>query len=196
MPTARTLIRLSFAALALGAVWAVLLAGPGLPGPASATGAFAEYQVKAEFLGRIAQFVEWPADAFSGPADPFVIALAGGDPFGEYLEEVARRGAVGGRRVTLRRLPPGGQPGRCHLLFIPSGEYARLPELLALTAGRPVLTVGDGEKFARQGADIGLYREAGRVRFSVNLGPSRRSRLVISSKLLRLAAAVYGGEPQ
>lgn len=190
MPKAGIPLRLAFAALAAAA----LLAGPARPGPAA--GAFAEYQVKAEFLARIAQFVEWPADVFSGPDDPFVIALAGGDPFGEYLEEVARRGTVGGRRITLVRLASGAQPGPCHLLFVPSGEYPRLPALLALTAGLPVLTVGDGEKFARRGADIGLYRESGRVRFSVNLGPSRRSRLVISSKLLRLAAAVYGGEPQ
>lgn len=153
---------------------------------------FAEYRVKAEFIERLVQFVEWPEGAFSGPKAPFVIAIAGEDPFGRYLEDMARARTIKGRPVLLRHVQPGGPPGACHLLFISGGEYARLPELLA-AAGRGVLTIGDGEKFARNGAHVGLYRRSGRLRFEINLETARKSGLVLSSKLMRSAAAVHGG---
>lgn len=152
----------------------------------------AEYGVKAEFIERIAQFVDWPEGAFSGPEEPFVIAIAGEDPFGRHLEDLARTRTIKGRAVLLRHVQPGSPPGACHLLFIAGSDYGRLPGLLATVRGRAVLTIGDGEKFARNGAHVGLYRKDGHLRFEINLEASRRSGLIVSSKLLRLATAVYG----
>ncbi len=157
---------------------------------------FAEYKVKAEFLVKLAQFVEWPAASFGGPHDPLVIAIVGKDPFGDYLEEIARARTVNGRRLKIVHAPSGLPPETCHLLFIPAGEYFRLRELLDAYEGRPVLTVGDGERFARRGAQIGIYLRGQRLRFDLNLAGARRSGLSLSSKLLRLAAAVHGGEGQ
>lgn len=165
---------------------------PASPPPLPAA-EFAEYRVKAEFIERLVQFVEWPEGAFGGPKDPFVIAIAGEDPFGRYLEDMARTRTLKGRPLLLRHVQPGGPLGVCHLLFIAGSEYARLPELLAAAAGRAVLTIGDGEKFARNGAQVGLYRRGGRLRFEINLETARKSGLVVNSKLMRSAAAVYGG---
>lgn len=167
----------------------LLLAFPP-PAPAAK---FAEYKVKAEFIVKMARFVDWPEGAFSGPQDPFVIAIAGEDPFGEYLKDIARTTAINGRGVVLRHVRSGEPLGACHLLFIAGSEYGRLPEILTSVGERAVLIVGDGDKFAKQGAHIGLYRKGGRLRFEINLAASRRSGLVVSSKLFRLAAAVYGG---
>ena len=153
---------------------------------------FAEYRVKAEFIERLAQFVDWPAGAFSGPKGQFVIVIAGEDPFGRYLKDMAQGRTIKGRSVLLRHAQPGAPLGDCHLLFIAGSEYARLPEFLAAAEGRAVLTIGDGEKFARNGAQIGMYRKAGRLRFEINLGAARKNGLVVSSQLLRLAEAVYG----
>lgn len=169
---------------------ALLLLAFATPMPAADS---AEYSVKVEFIERIAQFVDWPEEAFGGPEEPFVIAIAGEDPFGRHLEDLARTRAIKGRPVLLRHIQPGSPPGVCHLLFIAGGDYGRLVEILASVKGRAVLTVGDGEKFARNGAHVGLYRKGGRLRFEINLGASRKSGLVVSSKLLRLAAAVYEG---
>ena len=176
--------------LAAGAL--LLCALPAARGPAAAAD-FAEYKVKAEFLVKLAQFVDWPGAAFSGPQAPFVIAIAGEDPFGDYLEEVVRSRAMNGRPLKLIRAARGAPAEPCHLLFISGGEYQRLGEILDVYGGRAVLTIGDGEKFARKGAHVGLYRKGGHLRFEINLEAARKSGLVVSSKLLRLAAAVYGG---
>ena len=50
-----------------------------------------EYQLKAGFLWRLAQFAEWPNNAFES-ADSSVICLLGENPFGEALEAAVRGG--------------------------------------------------------------------------------------------------------
>src|SRR5260370_41881790 len=67
---------------------------------AAQTGAATEYQVKAVFLFNFAQFVDWPADAFSGPTTPLVIGVLGDDPFGDFLDQTVRHEHLGGRPRT------------------------------------------------------------------------------------------------
>lgn len=151
-----------------------------------------EYKVKAEFLVKLAQFADWPASAFESPGAPFVIAIAGEDLFGPHLSDIAAYRKVKGRPIQLLRLKPGAAPRHCHLLFVARSDYGRLPALAAWAAGRPVLTVGDGEKFARGGAQVGVYRSGDNIRFEINMASVRAGGITLSSKLLRLAAAVHG----
>ena len=182
--------KFNFRAFAARAFFCALLLPAFLPPAAGAE--LSEYKVKAAFIEKISEFVDWPDGAFSGPDAPFVIAIAGADPFGRYLEDLARNGTIKGRAVVLRHLRSGEAPGACHVLYIAGGEYERLPGLLA-AAGRAVLTIGDGQKFAAKGTHVGMYLKGGRLRFEINLEASRKSGLKLSSKLLPLAAAVYGG---
>lgn len=160
------------------------------------TAQFTEHQVKAEFLARIAEFVEWPKGTFAAQDAPFLIAVAGGDPFGPYLEKLARSTRIKGRQVVLSRFDPAKKVVQCHMLVVAGSEGARLEEILGAVGELPVLIVGDDESFARRGAHLALYRAGARIRFNVNLRSLRRNGLLISSQVLRLAGAVYGGEKQ
>ena len=59
--------------------------------------------------------------------------------------------------------------------------------------GAPVLTVGDGDDFARNGGMIGLFVEDGRMRFAINPDAAHRAGLRLSSQLLKLAKIVKEG---
>ena len=59
--------------------------------------------------------------------------------------------------------------------------------------GASILTVGDGEDFARGGGVIGLFIEDGRMRFAINSDAAQRAGLRLSSKLLSLAKIVKEG---
>ena len=59
--------------------------------------------------------------------------------------------------------------------------------------GAPVLTVGDGDGFARGGGMIGLFVEDGRMRFAINPNAAQRAGLRLSSQLLKLARIVKEG---
>ena len=152
---------------------------------------FPEYQVKAEMLFRIAEFVNWPAEAFSDPDQPFVIAIAGRDPFNSYLMTRADAAKIHDRRVAVVQYD-AKKHNEYHLIFIEKGEQKHLEDLLAEINGQPVLTVGDTGEFTQHGAHIGFQIIDGRMRFNINLGTAEKSRLQIPAALLRLASRVYG----
>jgi hypothetical protein len=156
---------------------------------AAITPAPEEYEVKAAFLYHFAHLVDWPAPA--APGEPFVIAVAGEDPFGAALDRVLAGKSVRGQPVQIERLPAGAPiGGRVHILFVGGGDD-RLRRTLAATAGQAVLTVGESPRFAERGGMIGFRMTPdGRVAFDINLQRAEQSGLRMRSQLLKLARIV------
>jgi hypothetical protein len=150
-----------------------------------------EIQVKAAFLTRFPKFIEWPAGTFTNAAASIVIGILGEDPFGELLP-VNVLPAEGDRQRPLRfrRLKNLNQSDGFHILFVCSSERHRLSSILPQLSGRPVLTVGDHDGFAKEGGIINFIKEKGRVRFEINVSAARRAGLRISSKLLQVSTVI------
>jgi hypothetical protein len=146
-----------------------------------------EYPLKAAFLFNFVKFVEWPDEAFAGVRSPIAICVYGSDPFGDTLDNVVRGETVGERGLIVQRPESLGDLRDCHVLFVSRSERSRLPEVLSRVQGAPVLTVGDTDGFLKAGGVINFVLEDNKVRFQINPEAAERSRLKISSKLLRLA---------
>lgn len=153
-----------------------------------------EYDIKAVFLLNFAQFVEWPAEAFARTNAPFVIGVLGAaDPFGRTLDEVVEGETVRGREIRAKRFRRLEEVDACHILFLSASEERRVGEILAALKNRPILTVGDMDRFVSRGGMIKLYTEAGRVRLRINNEAARAAGLTLSAKLLRVGRT--SGEP-
>ena len=150
-----------------------------------------EYQVKAAFLFNFAKFVEWPADAFDGPQDPVAICVMGKDPFGDSLDNVVRGETVNGRPLIVRRPRNPLETRDCQIVFLARAERAWQDEILSSLEGEGILTVGEDDGFLTDGGIIRFVLEENRVRFDINLAAAEANRLKLSSKLLRLARAMY-----
>lgn len=148
-----------------------------------------EYAVKAAYLYNFTRFTQWPETAFAD-AGSFSVCVLGDDPFGAALASLEGK-TVEQRPLRVRRLARMGDYGQCQMLFISRSERHRLRPLLVELRDQPVLTVSDIEGFTQSGGMIELVDQDQRVGFAVNLGAVRRTGLDISSKLLRLAAAVF-----
>lgn len=145
-----------------------------------------EQAVKASYITKFAPFIEWPAGAFPTAAGAFAICVAGHDPYGPALDEIASGQKIRGRTIQVRRIGDAMPAGGCHILVMGTGT----PQgLLAQIAGQPVLTVTD-RGAGTDGGMIRFVRQAGRVRFEIDNGAARSAHLAISSKLLGLAVAV------
>jgi hypothetical protein len=149
-----------------------------------------EYQVKALFLFNFVQFVEWPAPAAGVERGPLLIGVLGDDPFGAVLDQTVRDERVGSRPIQVRRYRDVSEVGACDILFISRSENDRVPEILSALKGRAVLTVSDGDVFARRGGMIQFFNDRNRIRLRVNLEAAQTAHLTISSKLLRVAEIV------
>ncbi len=172
-----TLARSSLAALV------VFLAAGALPSAAEV----AESDVKAQFVERFTRFVTWPTE---DPATPFVIGVLGDDALRASLEDLASRTRFRGRPAEVRALADPADAAACQLVFIAGSRRDDLDRLLATVAGKPVLTVGDGDGFGRQGVAVNFYREGGYLRFEVNEAAASAAGLRISADLLAVARIV------
>lgn len=145
---------------------------------------FDEYEVKAVFLANFFKFVEWPS-----AVRKYRICVYGSDPFGQsmrILDGMKIRGKVleVTRPVSVRGI------GGCNILFISSSERRRIHALLEEVKNMGILTVGDTEGYAQEGVMVNFYIEARRVKFEINLNSIRRSRITVSSQLLKLGRMV------
>ena len=57
----------------------------------------------------------------------------------------------------------------CHVLYLAGLDEKRVRQIIDELKNAPVLTVSDGEAFARNGGIAGLFVEQGRVRFAINV---------------------------
>jgi hypothetical protein len=165
----------------------VLTAGSAL---AQSTG---EYQLKAIFLFKFAQFVQWPPPAFSDAKSPLIIGVLGDDPFGSQLDEAVAGESADGRRLAIQRYQSVDEIKTCHILFVCSSEDERLDQILEQLKGRDVLTVGETDAFARRGGMIQFRFENSKLRLTVNLPATSAANLTISSKLLRSVDMIAPG---
>src|SRR5438034_4783465 len=84
--------------------------------------AFKENDLKAAFVQHLAQFVEWPSEAFPAADTPIVIGVLGSDPFGKVLDELVQNEFVRNRKLVVERYRRVEEIKTCHILFISQSE--------------------------------------------------------------------------
>jgi hypothetical protein len=151
-----------------------------------------EYQVKAAFILHYARLVTWPPSPAEQSSEPFDVAVVGRDPFGDALETTLGSSRVHGRPIRIRRAATVADlPALPQILFVGEGYARAIRQALEAVQGRPVLTVGDSERFVALGGMIGFRVTADeRVAFDVNLARAEEAGLRLSSQLLRVARVV------
>jgi hypothetical protein len=150
-----------------------------------------EYEVKAAFVYNFIKFVEWPSRG-QGREDTIQLCVLGEVPVPEPFIDLDGQEIMGKKLVvSMLREPQDARP--CQVLFVAPSLSRRMAEVLEAVRGRPTLTVGDTEGFARLGIMINMYLENKRVRFEINAETARAAGLRVSTKLMRLAGAVHGG---
>jgi hypothetical protein len=163
----------------------------GIPAQPGAQSASDEYRLKAAFVYRFPQFVEWPASAVQDSQTVDLCVLQP-NPFGSELEQLVDGESLGGRPLRVRVVTAIGALSGCHALFAGDRSEGAAAALKAV-AGRPVLTVGESDQFLDAGGIIALKVVDRRVRFEVNASNAQKAGLRINAQLLNLAAAVRGG---
>ncbi len=149
-----------------------------------------EYVIKAGFIYNFAKFVEWPSGSFSRPNAPIVIGVLGNDRFADVLEKIVSDKKIDVRGFVVKRLKWGKDVKDCNILFIAAPEKAHADDLVQLTKGTAILTIGETPGFAKRGGIINFTIEDSKVRFEVNVDAAKQADLNISSRLLSLARIV------
>lgn len=172
-----------------------VLAWIGLAAPAGSALTL-EQRVKAAYVFKFGNYVEWPKGTFDREDSPLRIGVAGDDAIAGELEQAAAGHTLNKRPVKVVRMQPGDAPGSVHILFVGREARGRSAGLLTGTGRDPVLTVTEsGERPPPSGSVINLVVVDGRVRFEVFLEDAARRNLKLGSALLAVARKVHGSGP-
>jgi hypothetical protein len=154
-----------------------------------------EYEVKALFLYNFAKYVAWPEDAFADAAAPLCIGVLGENQFGGALTTAVAGKSIDGRPIVVRQVGSDDDWGQCHILFISASENRRLIDILDQLGTRPILTVGESDRFMEHGGIINFASKGKHVRLQISSATASKARLKLSARLLSVADVVKGGGP-
>jgi hypothetical protein len=151
-----------------------------------------EYRLKAAFVYQFSQFVDWP-DAAWGNLKQVDLCVYGAEALQRELERLVKGESLRGRPYVVRSLGHEDAIASCQVLVVTARSKDEVAEILRDTVGRPILTIGDSDRFLEDGGIIRLTLVERRVRFDVSASEARRAGLRISPQLLNLARSIRGG---
>jgi hypothetical protein len=148
-----------------------------------------ESSLKAAFLYNFAKFTEWPRDVLPATGS-FTACVLGDTPVRESLQRTVSGRVLSGRAIAVSDVQLDGELRSCHLLYVSGRTGARTSAVVAALGDAPVLTISELDGFTQLGGIVQLFVANGQMRFNLNLAAARHVRLVLSSKLIVLAAHV------
>jgi hypothetical protein len=154
-----------------------------------------ENSIKAAFLYNFTKFIDWPESAFPGSGAPFTMCVFANDGFRRELEAIMHGEQVRGRTVTVAVPGAADDLKSCHVVYFGADEGDRAAKRLPAVRQVPILTVGEGRGFLKQGGQIAFTLENDRVRFDISKRAADAAGLIVSSKLLRVARQIDGATP-
>lgn len=173
-------LRLAAAPGVLGAVLCMSLAAP------ARCAVEIDNEVKAAFIIRFTEFIDWPERNDPG-RQPLIVCVLGDHPVEPILARLTQGYIVRGRTIDIRHVANVESAGACDVVFVPDTQSAQLPALSRALHALPVLVITNGPGLATAGSAINLFREGSRLRFEINPGVLEAAGLKASSRLLKLA---------
>lgn len=149
-----------------------------------------EDAVKAAYLYRLRNYVEWPAGAAKANEGLSTIGVVGADEVAEHLLEIpAVRNRTAGA-AQIKRLRTGDSLAGISILYVSEAYWNRAQVLVAQAAARSILVVSESPLGLPPGSMINFRVVDERVRFDVSLDAAEKAGLKLKSQLLALALTV------
>ncbi|MEO9383712.1 YfiR family protein [Chromobacterium phragmitis] len=160
---------------------------------ASADDPSIEYPVKAAYLLRFTDYVEWPAASFPQADTPLVIAVLGSDRFAQTLGQLLAGRSYHQHAFRIRTVKPGDNLDGVQMLFVSQQAQSAFHRIAGGLDDKPVLTITEAAGDMPPGSVINFVKTDNRVGFVISLANARRVNLKLSSRLLSVAMRVEGG---
>lgn len=154
----------------------------------AAPDAYSVESVKAAFLYRFLEYVEWPSG--TSTEGPLVIAVLGDDALGAELHRNVRGRSAQGREVRVRNVASVQEGIDAQVLFVSAQWKKRLAAIADSHTHDPVLVVTEGDGALERGSVINFLVVDGNVRFEISLPAAEQRGLKLSSRLLNVALRV------
>lgn len=151
-----------------------------------------QYDVEAAYLLNFGRFLRSSGQSQALRRATFDVCIVGHDSLGRSIDRLAANESIDGRAVHIVRGVAPSQARTCAIAYIADGNDEVVREDLRVLSGADVLTVSDAPNFLNNGGMIQFVLQEDHVRFAVNLDALRKTHLILSSQLIRVALYVMG----
>lgn len=145
--------------------------------------------VRSAYVYNLTKYVSWPQSKRT-----LLIAVVGDPGTGAAVKAMLDGKTSDGRTIQVVTNPTDSVLSTCDVVYVASTEATTPGRILPLISERPILTVGEDNRFVTRGGMVGLIRSADRIEVAVNLQTVRAAGLKMSSRLLNLATVVSNKE--
>lgn len=151
-----------------------------------------DYELKAAYIARFTEFIEWPQPEPSqnGTQRVFTICIFGDHPIEVPLNKLPRLMNVDGRPIVIQSIDSPAYATGCEILFVPAEQNQQIAQILLHIHNKPVLLINEIPDAPPHGTLISLYAEGNRLRIQIHLREVQDAGFKISSRLLKLANIV------
>ena len=158
--------------------------------PQASQGESLEYRLKAAFIYKIKDFIDWSLDSFVDKSPPLTISVIGRNRFFEGLNSLKEE-KLKNRKLILRSFQKiDEQTKSSRIIVIGASQEYRLEKILDFLKSSHALIVGEKQGFFQKGRIFNLILEKGKIRFEIIHKKAKRSGLKVSSRVLRLAKII------
>ncbi len=140
----------------------------------------------------VARFTSWPEPTFNTDEPVLNLCIYGDNVVKQSFESLDKK-SVNSKAIHIINLSTLGKlrvAKHCQLLYISKLETNRLIPLFVELDDSPILTIGENMKFIKAGGMVGLEKINGKIQLTINLPVIKQAKLIISSRLLKLANVI------
>lgn len=148
-----------------------------------------EYEVKLGFIYNFLNFTTWPEEVLKNNPDTLTMCFASDHPSSSVLFKLDGK-SLKGRKIKVLAFEAESCLEQSQILFFATQDKVFIKQILDLTKGRSILTIGEVDGFAKMGGVINFFKDHNRLRFRINTDATSRNGLKMSSQLLGSAQIV------
>ncbi|OVE81065.1 hypothetical protein BVY04_04170 [bacterium M21] len=147
-----------------------------------------EGKVKAIWLMKLIEFIEWPTNN----TDTIIIGVVGKDGPVKYLQSYNNQ-TIATKKVQVRifkKYPPEVNLKQCDIIFICKSQRKFTKRILKGVEKSPIVTAGEFKGFIDQGGVINFLVIGKHVKFEINQQKAQQVKIRIDSQILGHAIRV------
>jgi len=134
----------------------------------------------------IARFTRWPEQLIKDTESILNLCVFGDNIIQQSFSNIDHK-IINSNTIHIINVSRLRNLQQCQILYLSDLERNKLTSLLAELEGQPILTVGESLAFIKAGGMIGLESIQGKIQLNINLAMVKQAKLIISSRLLKLA---------
>ncbi len=144
-------------------------------------------KLKLAYLLKFPLFMYWEKSSWD-PQKPITYCFFEGDPLTDLAKVDYPGKKVNQSAVKVRILEKPAQIRDCQVVYFGNKGSHQARAFLDHARGYPILTVNEEDWFTSQGGILRFYKDPkNQLRFEINFKQSKKSGLLLDSRLLRLA---------